>query len=206
MSNATNQATQFERVMFFSDAVFAIAITLLVIEIHPPHGKFDSEAALANALLAMIPQYIGFIVSFFVIGRFWTGHHRICGAIAKADDKFIRINLMFLMLVAFGPFPTALISLYPDRATGVIVYTGWLILIGLANHRLAAYAEKTPALWVKGATKAELTRFVRMSWTPILLGILAFTLGMICPILSLIPLMGAPVIMWAFNKWVVDRV
>jgi uncharacterized membrane protein len=204
MSKAANEATQFERVMFFSDAVFAIAITLLVIEIHPPELYRRSESGLANALLGMIPQYIGFIVSFFVIGRFWTGHHRICGAIARADDKFISINLLFLLLVAFGPFPTALISEYADLKVGVAVYAGWLVLIGLANHRLAVYAKQTPHLWVKGATEQEFTRFLKMSWLPVLLGVSAFILGMIQPMLSLIPLMGSPIIMWVFNKWILD--
>ena len=69
-----------ERLIFFSDAVFAIAITLLIIEVHPPHLPFGSPwQAYVNALRTLWPNLFGFFVSFFVIGAFWSGHHRAFG-------------------------------------------------------------------------------------------------------------------------------
>jgi uncharacterized membrane protein len=205
MSTKSNDAAQFERVVFFSDAVFAIAITLLVIEIHVPHIAVRTDAGLGQALLELLPKYIGFVVSFFVIGRFWIGHHRICGHLAKADEGFISRNLLFLLLIAFGPFPTALISEYPDFRIAIGVYAGWLILAGLANHHLSAYATKQNALWVAGETPETFSRLLTLSWLPVVIGISALAFGLLKPILAMIPLVGAPLIMWAFKKWIVDR-
>jgi uncharacterized membrane protein len=204
MSAKSNDATQFERVVFFSDAVFAIAITLLVIEIHVPHIAVRTDAGLGQALLELLPKYIGFIVSFFVIGRFWIGHHRLCGHLAKADDGLIGRNLLFLMLIAFGPFPTALLSEYPDSRVAVGVYAGWLILAGIANHSMSAYANKHNELWVTGETPAGFARLLKISWLPVVIGVAALAFGLLSPMLAMIPLIGAPVIMWAFVKWVVE--
>lgn len=204
MSGKANDAAQFERVVFFSDAVFAIAITLLVIEIHVPHIASRTDAALGFALLDLLPKYIGFVVSFFVIGRFWVGHHRICGHMAKADDGLISRNLLFLMLIAFGPFPTALLSEYPNSRVAVGVYASWLILAGLANHSMSAYANKHHELWASGETPAVFGRLLKISWLPVIIGVAAMAFGLLSPMLAMIPLVGAPVIMWAFVRWVVD--
>jgi uncharacterized membrane protein len=205
MREKSNDAAQFERVVFFSDAVFAIAITLLVIEIHVPDIAVRTDAALGQALLELLPKYIGFIVSFFVIGRFWIGHHRLCGHLAKADDGFISRNLLFLMLIAFGPFPTALLSEYPDFRMAIGVYAGWLILAGLTNHHLCAYAAKQNALWVAGEKPNTFSWMLKLSWLPVVIGISALAFGLLKPILAMIPLVGAPMIMWSFKKWIVDR-
>jgi uncharacterized membrane protein len=204
MTGNSNNAAQYERVVFFSDAVFAIAITLLVIEIHVPHVAVHTDSALAFALLGLLPKYIGFVVSFFVIGRFWIGHHRLCGHLAKADDGLIGRNLLFLMLVAFGPFPTALLSEYPDSRVAVGVYAGWLILAGIANHSMSAYANKHHELWVSGETPAGFARLLKISWLPVVIGVAALAFGLVSPMLAMIPLIGAPLIMWAFLKWVVE--
>lgn len=204
MTGKSNNAAQFERVVFFSDAVFAIAITLLVIEIHVPHVAAHTDSALAFALLGLLPKYIGFVVSFFVIGRFWIGHHRLCGHLAKADDGLIGRNLLFLMLVAFGPFPTALLSEYPDSRVAVGVYAGWLILAGIANHSMSAYANRHHELWVSGETPAGFARLLKISWLPVVIGVAALAFGLVSPMLAMIPLIGAPLIMWAFVKWVVE--
>src|SRR5207237_4400 len=118
---------QLDRLVFFSDAIFAIAITLLVIEIHVPDlTGIVTEQRLADALLDNIPQYIGFLVSFFVIGRFWIGHHRTLGRLSRAEPRLIWVNLLFLLTIAFMPFPTAVISNFASSRVAVGVYTVWL--------------------------------------------------------------------------------
>jgi uncharacterized membrane protein len=192
VSDLHNQRFQLDRLAFFSDAVFAIAITLLVIEIHVP--EVEDSAALGQALLGLIPKYIGFAISFFVVGRFWLGHHRVFGLLSRCDDRLIGRNLLLLMAIAFGPFPTALISEYTNASVAVFVYAGWLVTTGLLSRRLSGYVIKTPALWAAGVDGAVFERLRWGSWTPIIAGLLAAAMGAIQPALAVVPLMASPLI------------
>lgn len=129
-----------ERLIFFSDAVFAIAITLLALEIRlPPVEGSLSDAQLLRTLLAIWPRYLGYIISFLVIGIFWIGHHRKFGYIRRYDRNLLLINLLLLMAVAFIPFPTTVISEYGNR-TATIFYALSITLVGLLSTALWAYA------------------------------------------------------------------
>src|SRR5215217_7060989 len=89
---------QLERLILFSDAVFAIAITLLVIEIKVPelHGEEATEKALLHRVALLIPKFLGFIVSFVLIGIYWAVHHRLFGFVTNYSRKLIVLNLFFL--------------------------------------------------------------------------------------------------------------
>ena len=95
-----------ERLVFFSDGVMAIAITLLVVELSIPAATED----VGDALLDRWPQMLSFVLSFLVIGIFWMAHHRIFRYVANLDQRLIWLNLLFLMCVAFLPFPTAVLG------------------------------------------------------------------------------------------------
>lgn len=135
MTEKTHDQFQLERLAFFSDAVFAIAITLLIIEVRLPATTPETERGIAQGLADLIPQYIGFFVSFFVIGRFWIGHHRVFGRLKRVDDILVWRNLLFLMTIAFMPFPTALVSHYVSTRVAVGAYAGWLTLAGGVQPR-----------------------------------------------------------------------
>ncbi|MGJ3627309.1 TMEM175 family protein [Sphingomonas sp. MMS24-JH45] len=94
-----------ERLTFFSDAVFAIAMTLLVIEVRLPELHAATDRSLAQALVDLLPNYIGFIISFLVIGRFWTRHHRLMAMIDAADPALVRANLLLLMAMSLHAVP-----------------------------------------------------------------------------------------------------
>lgn len=128
-----------ERIVFFSDAVFAIAITLLALEIRLPEGDFSDNAALTRALLAMWPKYLAFGISFWVIASFWLGHHRMFLRIKRFDRRLILLNFVLLMLIAFIPFPTTLISEYGNR-TASIFYASTMVAIGLTLAAMTVYA------------------------------------------------------------------
>ncbi|MGI4878609.1 MAG: TMEM175 family protein [Janthinobacterium lividum] len=198
MTDKTHDRFQLERLAFFSDAVFAIAITLLIIEVRLPSGLPDSEQAIAQALADLIPQYIGFFVSFFVIGRFWIGHHRVFGRLQRADDGLIWRNLLFLMTIAFMPFPTALVSHFVSTRVGVGVYAAWLTLAGIFNLVLERYAMRGPLAAPGGLD--DLRRWARAGWAPVVVGVLAFGCAMITPHLALVPLLTSPVITRLFNR------
>lgn len=181
----------FERVAFFSDAVFAIAITLLVIDLRLPHFDATSDIALLNALLGLIPQYVGFFVSFFVTGRFWIGHHQLFTLIDHADDAFIWRNLLLLLTIAFMPFPTAIVGEFAGLRSGVCFYALWLAFAGWQNLRLIKYAQGNLAAT---GTDEEFKKMRRNARLPIAIGLVACALGLFQPLLALVPLIASPLI------------
>lgn len=129
-----------ERVVFFSDAVFAIAITLLALEIRLPSLEIaDTDVALRQALLGIWPQYLGFVISFLVIGTFWMSHHRKFRLIRRYDYRLVMFNLLLLMGIAFVPFPTAVLTEFGSRVATVL-YAGTMVGIGLLFLILWLYA------------------------------------------------------------------
>ena len=119
------------RLETFADAVFAIAITLLVIEIHlPPHEEVLRIGGVGPALLQLWPSYVGYVISFIVIGIMWANHHNLMKLVDRVDHGFITLTLLLLMCIAFLPFPTAVMAEHladPDeheRAVAVAFYCG----------------------------------------------------------------------------------
>jgi len=117
LHNELRREFQLERMILFSDAVFAIAITLLVIEIKiPEEHESVSDKKLLYALGHLIPKFIGFFISFMLIGIYWTVHHRMFGFVTNYTRKLLLLNLVFLFFVALMPFSTGFYSEYagPD--------------------------------------------------------------------------------------------
>ena len=116
------------RVEAFSDGVFAIAITLLVLEIPVPHAGVDaSSAGLWTALGALWPSYLAFVLSFFVILIMWVNHHELMRLVRAVDYPFLFANGFLLLMVTFVPFPTAVLAEHlatADGAAGVAFYCG----------------------------------------------------------------------------------
>jgi uncharacterized membrane protein len=114
---------QLERLVFFSDAVFAIAMTLLVIDIRIPDlaGQPGGPAAL-DVLQRLVPRILTFALSFAVVGLYWVGHHRIFGAVRAYDGRVIALNFAMLFFVVLVPFPTSFISAYGDDPAGPALY------------------------------------------------------------------------------------
>jgi uncharacterized membrane protein len=136
------QAAALERVVFFSDAVFAIAITLLVIDLHVPDLPGDaSSQAVADALLDQAPRYFAFFLSFAVIGAYWLTHWRRFLLIQRVNQRLVIINLALLGSVAFIPFPTALIAQFGDQVTTAI-YALSITATGLLSGGEWLYAER----------------------------------------------------------------
>lgn len=116
---------QIERLILFSDAVFAIAITLLIIEIKVPHpGHEISNRELWHLMLHQVPEWVGFLISFSVIGVYWNAHHRTFGFVEDYDGRLIFLNLVFLMTIVVMPYTTALYSQHfgKDAAFGVYCF------------------------------------------------------------------------------------
>jgi TMEM175 potassium channel family protein len=100
----------FERVVFFSDAVFAIVITLLVLPLTAEFDVPDETHDLAQHVRDLWPNVLGFMISFIVIGQFWMTHHRMFGNLSRSDPGLLWLNLLLLMSVSFLPFPTVVLA------------------------------------------------------------------------------------------------
>ncbi len=140
LAEGDHEALGLERLVFFSDAVFAIAITILVLDIRLPGGEEAlSDAQLTAQLLEILPKYMAYIISFLVIGSFWISHHRKFRYVRRYDGRLLWLNLLFLMAIAFIPFPTSVISDYGNR-TATIFYALTIIVTGLLSIALWGYA------------------------------------------------------------------
>jgi uncharacterized membrane protein len=134
------QTKQLERLTFFSDAVFAIAITLLVIEIHVPQVAQRSDQAYLHGLWELVPHIFGFALSFLVIGALWASHHRVFGMLRGHESDLVWPNLLLLLCVAFMPFATAFMAENPAARVPAMFYAGSLLLAGLSQRWLFAKA------------------------------------------------------------------
>jgi uncharacterized membrane protein len=135
---------EYDRIVFFSDAVFAIAITLLAVNLRVP----DSGHTLTwHDLHLAFPEIRGFWISFAVIALFWTGHHWVFRYIVAFDRMLITLNLVLLGTVAFLPYPTDLLSESTGgrQSTAVIFYAACVAVAGLAETAVWLYATRSPA-------------------------------------------------------------
>lgn len=127
-----------DRVAFFSDAIFAIAITLLVLRISVP----PKSAALGPALVDIWPSFLVFVISFWVIGRYWLMHHRLFRYVRGYDNRFIGIDLFLMLCICFVPYPTELLGSHQQEPLSVVLYAGTVIVTGLASYSLWWYAAR----------------------------------------------------------------
>ena len=142
-----NRELGMERIVFFSDAVMAIAITLLAIEIKVPAVTAEvAHSELPTLLSEMAPAIMSFVISFAVIGIYWMSHHRYFGLVKRYDNRLILLNLLFLLFIASMPFAASLLGQYAYLSLSVVVYSADVLALGLSlgatwwyashNHRL----------------------------------------------------------------------
>ena len=134
--------TGLDRLVFFSDAVIAIAITLLVLDIRLPEAAGGAMLGLARPLLNLWPKLLGYFVSFWVIALYWVAHHRCFRHIHSYDRRLIYLNFLFLMFIAFMPFPTGLLFSNPTQAASVMLYAGTAAGMGFSLAGVWIYADR----------------------------------------------------------------
>jgi uncharacterized membrane protein len=127
------------RLETFSDGVLAIAATLLILDVHA------SGSPLGHGLTSIWPSYVAYALSFTVIGIIWVNHHTVIGLLRQVDRRFLFINLFFLMVVAFIPFPTQLVAEHirdggADARDAVLAYGITLSLMAVAYNVMWFYA------------------------------------------------------------------
>jgi uncharacterized membrane protein len=141
------------RVLALSDGVFAIALTLLIIDIAVP--ATTSNAGLPRALLALWPRYLAYLVSFVVIARFWGTHRLAFRLIARDDAALVWLNLLLLLFVAFLPFPTAVLGQHFGSPAAAVLYATSVTLASIAAMAYWWYASGRGGLLRSGVRRGQ---------------------------------------------------
>jgi uncharacterized membrane protein len=143
------------RLEAFSDGVFAIAVTLLVLELRAPlPGTLHDGESLFRALLHEWPSYLAFVTSFATILIVWINHHNLFRLIVRVDHTFLLLNGFLLFTVTLIPFPTNIVAEYirePGARTASVSYAGVFLLLAVAFNRLWRYAAHDGRLLARDA-------------------------------------------------------
>jgi uncharacterized membrane protein len=149
------------RLETFSDGVFAIAATLLILEVNIPHPLHQS---LGQELLDLWPSYLAYATSFITIGIIWVNHHAIFQLIERTDRTLLFVNTFFLLDIAFIPFPTKLVAEFlrsPDERDAVLAYDLTLLLMALLFQVLWFYPSRGRRLIAADAPRERLDAITR---------------------------------------------
>jgi uncharacterized membrane protein len=174
------------RLEAFSDGVFAIAITLLVLDVAVPAS---AERHLLRAVIDLWPSYLGYVVSFSTIGAMWLGHNAITEYLDRANAVFVRLNLLFLLFVAFLPLPTRLFADFierdsPERVAATIY---GIALLLTSTMLLVLWRYAVHARLVRPDASDEEIQFLTQRLTPGLGGyLLLIVAGIFVPLIAVI--------------------
>lgn len=184
---------QVERLKFFSDAVFGIAITLLVIDLRVPEtADIHDNATLVAAVLHLMPHLLSFVVSFFAIGAFWVAHHEALQWLRAVSRRLVWTNLRFLAAIAFLPFPTALMSAHTGVPAAQWFYGASLTLAAVLQFQLWRVAFGADAILDSDTPRDEVRRLRRGIWSVPLLALIGGLLALRWPTLAPLAYMAIP--------------
>ncbi len=148
---------EFNRIVAFSDGIFAIAITLLVLGLTVPEGVDD----LTRALLDNSGDFLAYAVSFAVLGRHWLAHHRFFAALERFDGRLMALNLLYLAWIALVPFASQVLGDYGDTTDAVVLYAINMILVSGSFYAQLVYSYRA------GLLRPEAREFERRRNGPI---------------------------------------
>ncbi len=171
---------------FFSDAIYAIAMTLLVVDLHVPKLAPDAGGvALLAALTEVESGVFGFFLGFLLLGRYWIAHHRFFRLLGRVDARLISLNLLNLALVAFMPFPVSLLSEFSVNVVSVVLFGLCMSAISLLELVMLRYAVR--AGLTRRRPSASSLRFATLaSGTPPLIMLVSLPLAAWSPSLTLL--------------------
>lgn len=138
------------RTVALSDGVFSIAMTLLVLSISVPHLAGVDSDGLGRALRERWPEFRSYAISFAVISLFWTRHHSFFRELREVDGRITALNLVYLGLIAFVPYPTELLGLYGSEFLAVALYALTLAVIGVLAILIRLHALRAGLLTTAG--------------------------------------------------------
>jgi uncharacterized membrane protein len=189
------------RLEAFSDGVFAIVITLLILDVRFPVDK----PLTLETLQSVVPHALAFVLSFVIVGVYWVAHHSMLHFIKQVDRQLLWLNLALLLVIVFIPFPAALLGQHPDSQLAVTLYGVNLMLVNAAGTAMWLYATSQPDLAADGIAPA-LPRFIaRLHAAPILVYGAAIALAYWYVPLSLVLFAAVPAFFILPNPFVERR-
>lgn len=138
----SERETEFARIVAFTDGVFAVAITLLVLKLDVPNLPSGLEPRISEELLRLWPTFLSYLLSFAVIGRFWVAHHRFFGTLDGFDARLMNLNLLNLSLIVLIPFTTEVLDDYGEQPAAPILYASVLAAASLVNWAMVHHAHR----------------------------------------------------------------
>src|SRR5215471_1130929 len=179
------------RLEALSDGVFAVAITLLVLNLQVPQLTSGSE--LVSRLGALWPKLLSYALSFVIVGIYWVAHHNTFHYITRSDRNLLWLNILLLMCIVFIPFPTALLGQYPEQRVSIIIYAGTLVITGLVLQMLWWYATSGCRLVDREIDPRLVQRATRRNLMAPLLYLLAISISVFSIPASLVLFLLVPV-------------
>jgi TMEM175 potassium channel family protein len=154
-----NRSMEKSRLEAFSDGVFAIVITLLILDVRFPDVDYSQFGATLDSLL---PRILAYVMSFIIIGVYWVTNHNSMHALRETDRRFLWLNILLLLCISFIPFPTSLLGRYPFQAGPIIIYGLTLIACNVVGYGMIIYVWYHPYL-----ANSEFNKLYIQSHTPI---------------------------------------
>ncbi len=182
---------EFGRVLAFSDGVYAIAMTLLVLSIGLPELRVESSASeLLEKLSDLSPEIFSFVLSFAVIGRYWLAHHDFLSRLRALDGGVVVINLAYLGVIAFLPFPTDLLGNYFDNPVTITVYA--LSVAAVSGLEVAMFNRAHRKGLLDPALTEDVFRWARAgASSPVAFFLLSLPLAFVSPVVACAVWFGA---------------
>ena len=178
------------RVLALSDGVFAIIITLLVLEIHVP--ELTQGHSLNQALAELRPSLIAFVISFILAGMYWVGHRDLFALIRRTDRGLVWLNILYQLPLCLLPFGAGLIGRYDQEAVALRIYGLLLVAIALMRVIIWLYATNRPQLLWQRLDSRQRRAGLALNLYPGLVYLLAFLLAKRAPGLSLVIFAAMP--------------
>jgi uncharacterized membrane protein len=189
------------RVLALSDGVFAIAITLLVLEIHVP--DLSGGKTLDQALHEVRPSFVAFLISFVVIAIAWVGHRDFFSLIRRTDRNLVWLNILYLLPISVLPFGAALMARYDQESTALKMYGFLLLILAVTRMVVWLYVSTRPHLLYEPLSARLKTVGVLIAAVPAALYVFAILIANTAPLASLWVYIATPVVY--FISLFVDR-
>jgi len=181
-----------DRVLTFTDGVFAIVITILVLELKVP--DLGSGHSLTDSLEEMRPTFVSFVISFLIVGMYWAWHRSTFAEVRYIDTSTLWLNLLFLLPVSMIPFAASVLGEYPDEATALHLYGAVLIAATLVRIGLYWYLGRHPALLSEDSSEKARRLGFSLAAAPLVVYAVAMLVADSLPTLSLVLYFAMPLL------------